>query len=334
MIISGLAGTAGSAWTFWQFRQLKCLKGIFGMIILSLAFIDSINGLFFMLDGITNFFDYENDVIFFVTGQFWDWMGISSSIFCLEMAGIALYIVVWGGNTATIAKIKYYLIFSAFFIPIPLFFGVYAIASGVPIYLAGRYHPDCLTQFCKSVPAEVYFVSIMIITHNANILTSVIAWSAISGKKIRCLSWLTTTKFTNSTPKFMMMRLLFSYSCATVITWSPFVLHRILVYLTNDRLNERTTFAIHLIRVLTSPSRGLFHAIAFYYTTQLVPRTHRKKSTTFEDLESDIASTVKSSVFEPEIPVQAHIELKEHTLKSIQWNLSEVHNPSGRISGS
>jgi hypothetical protein len=147
--ISGTIGFIASCWLIHKMSSLPFSKTFPGFVVIILAYLDGLNGLFFLLNSLqSNAFGRlvgrdssligTDEVFFVVYSNIWDWSQISSAFVSFTLVW-QVYYILKGGLTSILQGRKWIIFVIVIFTPIPIFFGVYSIVQRVPIYFAGRY---------------------------------------------------------------------------------------------------------------------------------------------------------------------------------------------------
>jgi hypothetical protein len=112
-VVCGAMGIIGSMWIIIQYHRVYFLKTIPGFLIMTIAYFDFIHASLYIIRGTIDIIHLTNDIaiepvyddILFALS---DWINLSASFVCFELAAITVYIAVLNGNTETLKTNKWF----------------------------------------------------------------------------------------------------------------------------------------------------------------------------------------------------------------------------------
>jgi hypothetical protein len=286
--LQAISGTIGFIASFWIIKKMSTLpfsKTFPGFVVIILAYLDGLNGLFFLLNslqskafgrlfGLQTSLIGTDEVFYVVYSNIWDWSQISSAFVSFTLVW-QVYYILYGGLTSVLQTRKWIIFLVVIFTPIPIFFGVYSIVQRVPIYFAGRYaylvtednSELCFSVLCYWITPDRAMFWLIALTTITNLIISTITHLNLTGR--------ISPKFNQRKPnatQLLIMRLVMAFSIASVSIWIPYLTIDIfLKHKTKENLDSGDViyWIIMFLKMTLSPARGLWHAMALVYTLQL-----------------------------------------------------------------
>jgi hypothetical protein len=263
-----------------------------------------------------------------IANQLGDWSNISMTVLCLGLAMLAVSIGYLDGISSKLKSQRWIWIFMALIIPLPVYFTPYAIANEsqltkIPIWMVGRPQrwpiKNCVGHFCFLPDPNCSFFSIIVLMNFANVVTSFLGWYRIYQSK--------ASDKKSFKSRLLMMRILVSFGIANLASWIFWMIDEAIILV--NGLNGSINDVLEQLRACIIAFRGMFHAVALYYTLRALKANEipRDSASSLEELSvvpsfdySKYGEKTTISIFQE--PDRIYNTPERDTL-TVQWSVSE-----------